>query len=201
MDLKGKFIVIEGADGAGKTTQANMLCNFFEVNAIDYLYTREPGGTDVGNEIRNILLNFKGNINPITETILYSAARAQLIQDVIKPKLDQGINVVADRYVFSSIVYQGIALGVEEKVVADINKIATESLMPDYTFYIDLNVESSLARITGKKDRIEQRGIDYFKKVREGYISLTKKYPIITIDGNRNKEEVFKDIVEHMGLI
>ncbi|WP_353893319.1 dTMP kinase [Proteinivorax hydrogeniformans] len=201
METKGKFIVIEGPDGAGKTTQAQKLCELFEQKRINYLYTREPGGTDVGNEIRKILLDFKGDINPITETILYSAARAQLIQEVIKPKLNAGVNVIADRYVFSSIVYQGLGLGVEENIVAEINKIATENLLPDYTFYLDLDIESSLGRITGKKDRIEQRGLEYFKKVKEGYISLSKKYPIITIDGNRSKEDVFKDIAGHMGLL
>ncbi|SET05066.1 dTMP kinase [Anaerobranca gottschalkii] len=197
---KGKFIVIEGPDGVGKTTQSKLLCQFLHNKGIKYIYTREPGGTQIGDSIRELLLNPENKIVPIAECLLYASARAQLIEEVIKPALSKGYWVVSDRYLHSSIVYQGIGLSLGDNLVEEINKIATGGLMPDYTFLIDLETDIALSRITRTKDRIESRGLDYFQKVREGYHKLLNEYNMILIDGNKDIEELHREIISKLKI-
>lgn len=193
--MQGKFIVIEGPDGAGKTTQSKLLCQFLDSKGIQYLYTREPGGTKIGNSIRDLLLNPESNISNIAECLLYASARAQIINEVIKPALNKGTWVISDRYLHSSVVYQGIALGIGKDIVENINKIATEGLMPDYTFLIDIDTDLALKRIQRTKDRIESRGADYFRKVRKGYLELEKQYNMIKIDGSKEIDLISSEII------
>ncbi|SHK08906.1 dTMP kinase [Anaerobranca californiensis DSM 14826] len=195
---KGKFIVIEGPDGVGKTTQSKLLCQFLQSKGIKYIYTREPGGTPIGDYIRELLLNPENKIVPIAECLLYASARAQLIEEVIKPALSKGYWVISDRYLHSSIVYQGIGLNLGHNLVEEINIIATGGLMPDYTFLIDLDTDIALSRIGRTKDRIESRGLDYFQKVREGYHKLLNEYNMILIDGNKDIEEIHREIISKL---
>lgn len=196
--MRGKFIVIEGPDGVGKTTQSKLLCQYLHSKGIKYLYTREPGGTQTGDKIREILLNPESRVSNTTECLLYASARAQLVNEVIIPALDEGTWVVSDRYLHSSIVYQGIGLDLGVEMVESINKIATDGLMPNFTFLIDLDVSISLGRISRSKDRIESRGDTYFIKVREGYLALADKYGMIKIDGNKSVEEISLEIIKNV---
>lgn len=195
---KGNFIVIEGPDGVGKTTQSKLLCQYLQSKDIKYIYTREPGGTPIGDYIRELLLNPENKIVPIAECLLYASARAQLIEEVIKPALSKGYWVISDRYLHSSIVYQGIGLNLGHNLVEEINIIATGGLMPDYTFLIDLDTDIALSRIGRTKDRIESRGLDYFQKVREGYHKLLNEYNMILIDGNKDIEEIHREIISKL---
>ncbi|WP_246451941.1 dTMP kinase [Alkalicella caledoniensis] len=198
--MRGKFIVIEGPDGAGKTTQSKLLSQFLHSKGIKYLYTREPGGTKTGDKIRDILLNPESKISNMAECLLYASARAQLVNEIIQPALNEGTWVIADRYLHSSIVYQGMGLDLGIDIVEDINKIATTGLMPDVTFLIDLDTNTSLGRINRSKDRIESRGEVYFRKVREGYLNLAEKYGMIKIDGNKSVEEISLELIKNIPL-
>lgn len=198
--MQGKFIVIEGPDGVGKTTQCKLLCEYLDKKGIEFLHTREPGGTKIGDSIREMLLNPENSISQVAECLLYASARAQLINEVIKPTLSKGVWVISDRYLHSSVVYQGIALGLGSQMVEDINKIATEGLLPDYTFLIDLDTDVALTRIQRTKDRIESRGHEYFKKVREGYLQLESKYNMIKIDGSQDIDKISKEIISKIKI-
>ncbi|MDO9534188.1 MAG: dTMP kinase [Bacillota bacterium] len=177
---KGLFISIEGPDGAGKTTQARLLKSRLENFGLEVILTREPGGTPIGEEVRNLLLNpdfFEMTVP--CEVLLYTAARAQLVSEFIRPSLQKGIIVISDRYMDSNLVYQGLAGGENPDVIKTINMWATDSLIPDITFLLDLEAETGLERLqkneNGAKwqgDRIEQRNLEFHQKVRQGFLQL-----------------------------
>ncbi len=165
--MKAKFIAFEGGDASGKTTQAERVAA-----KISAAFTREPGGTPVGESLRSILLNPISPLALRTEALLMAASRAQLVQELINPTLAKGQHVVTDRYIASSLAYQGYASGLPIDEVLHLSLFATEELTPDLTILIDLPVEESLKRRGKSPDRFEQENIDFHKRVRRGYLEM-----------------------------
>lgn len=193
--MKGIFITMEGPDGSGKSTQIELLKEFLTQKGYEILVTRDPGGTAVSEAIREIILNKEfSEMNDMTELLLYAAARAQLVGQVIKPALAAGKAVISDRFVDSTAVYQGIARGLGIDTVYDINRYALQGIMPDMTFHLDLPAEVGIARKKNQAelDRMELQTIEFHQKVAQGYRELAKRNPerIITIDATLPKEEI-----------
>lgn len=201
---RGLFISFEGPDGSGKSTQIEYLKDFFQEKGISCVFTREPGGTHIGEEIREIILDKQNNeMTDLTEAFLYAASRSQHVEQVIRPALERGQVVVCDRFVDSSIAYQGYARGLGE-VVADINRYATENLLPDITFFIDVDPKIGKKRISsGERDRLESEKIRFHRKVYQGYVTMAEKEPdrIVTVDGSGTREEMRAFILEHLNVV
>ena len=172
--MKGKFITFEGSEGCGKSTQSKLLFDYLKKRRKKVIYLREPGGVKVSEMIREILLNPKNKISPTAETLLYMAARAQVVQEIIKPALRAGKIVVCDRFMDSTIAYQGYGLGIDIKQIKCIGNFATQGISPDLTIFLDLPVVSGLMHRYNCQDRIEQRSVNYHEKVRKGYLALAK---------------------------
>ncbi|MBS0633769.1 MAG: dTMP kinase [Verrucomicrobia bacterium] len=202
----GKLISFEGSEGSGKSTQISLLAAHLQKAGHEIVTTREPGGTEIGEQIRNIIVhNSKGDeMCPETELLLFTAARAQLVREVIVPALIAGKYVLSDRYLDSSTVYQGIARNLAADPVAQVNRFAVGNVMPDITVVIDVPTEVSLARlkqrVTDLPDRMERENIDFYNKVREGYLLLAKNMPdrVILVDGTHTTAQVAQAIWEHV---
>ena len=198
--MKGIFITFEGIDGSGKDTQAKLLAKYFKNEGYSVIRTREPGGTSIGEKIRKILLSPKiSRVDQRAEVLLFAASRAQIVSNIIKPALEKGKIVISNRYVDSSYAYQGIARKMGLDWVIEINKWATQGLLPDITFFLDIPEELGLKRVDKSRnirDKIEKDGEIFQKKVREGYYKLAKLFPerYRIIDANRNEDLIQKDI-------
>ena len=198
----GKLISFEGSEGSGKSTQIARLAAHFQKTHREVLTTREPGGTESGEQIRNIIVhNSKGDeMCAETELLLFTAARAQLVREVIAPAIMRGAVVLSDRFLDSSTVYQGIARNLAADPVAQINRFAVGNVMPDLTIVIDVPTEVSLARLKQRAsdlpDRMERENIDFYTKVREGYLVLAKgmQERFIVVDGTKTAEAIEKKI-------
>ena len=198
----GRLISFEGSEGSGKSTQIARLAAHFQKIGRDVVTTREPGGTEIGEQIRNIIVhNSKGDeMCAETELLLFTAARAQLVREVITPALTRGVIVLSDRYLDSSTVYQGIARNLAADPVAQVNRFAVGSIMPDLTIVIDVPTEVSLARLKQRAsdlpDRMERENVDFYNKVREGYLVLAKGMPerFIVVDGTKSEDAIEKKI-------
>ena len=176
--MKGKFITFEGSEGSGKSTQSHLLYQYVKNKGYKVIYLREPGGTKISEKIRDILLDAKNNsILPVCETLLYLAARAQLVDEVIRPALSAGKIVVCDRFLDSTLAYQGYGLGIDINAIKRIGDFATQGIKPDLTIFLDLPVKAGLRYRHGVKDRIEKRSLAYHTKVRNGYLTLAAKEP------------------------
>ena len=173
--MKSKFITFEGSEGCGKSTQSGMLYHYLKSKGLKVVYLREPGGVKLSEKIREILLDPGSKISPEAETLLYMAARAQVVRDIIKPALEAGKIVICDRFLDSTIAYQGFGLGIDIKLIKSIGNFATQGISPDLTIFLDLPVKSGLKHRHNCKDRIEQRSVSYHEKVRNGYLALAKK--------------------------
>ncbi|MFW5648042.1 MAG: dTMP kinase [Candidatus Alkaliphilus sp. MAG34] len=203
---KGIFITLEGLDGSGKSTQALYIKDFLEERGYEVLLTREPGGTEIGEKIRQILLDKKNKeMSAITEALLYAASRAQHVEQVIVPALEDGKIVLCDRFIDSSIAYQGKGRELGLEAVMDINKFATCGLVPDITILLDMDPEASLNRIKTVKgtDRLEQEKLDFHRRVYEGYRDLANMYPdrIRVIDANKTVGEIGREIENKLDSI
>ena len=200
--MKGLFIVMEGPDGSGKTTQINLLKEYLEEAGYECLITREPGGTVIGEEIRQLILNPEHKeMSPVTEMLLYAASRAQLVHEVIGPALEEGKIVISDRFVDSSIVYQGIARKLGISTVSAVNAPGIGIFRPDGIFFIDLSEAEGLRRKKEQKnlDRMEQEGIDFHHMVSEGYRKVLSGRPeVMKIDGGRSIDTIQKKIRNHV---
>lgn len=200
--MKGLFIVMEGPDGSGKTTQINLLKEYLEEAGYECLITREPGGTVIGEEIRQLILNPEHKeMSPVTEMLLYAASRAQLVHEVIRPALEEGKIVISDRFVDSSIVYQGIARKLGISTVSAVNAPGIGIYRPDGIFFIDLSEAEGLRRKKEQKnlDRMEQEGIDFHHMVSEGYRKVLSGRPeVMKIDGGRSIDTIQKKIRNHV---
>jgi dTMP kinase len=198
---QGLFITMEGPDGSGKSTQIEAIRKFFESRGDQVVITREPGGTQISEKIRALLLDRENmEMDPMAETLLYAASRAQLVAQVIKPALDSGVHVICDRFVDSSIAYQGFGRGLGD-CVSVINAYAINNCIPDITFLMKLNPEVGKSRIkSSDQDRMEMEKLDFHNRVFAGYEALEMEYPdrIVGVDATRNIEEISSEILSHV---
>ena len=198
----GKLISFEGSEGSGKSTQLARLAGHLQKIGREVVATREPGGTEIGEQIRNIIVhNSRGDeMCPETELLLFTAARAQVVREVITPALQRGAVVLSDRYLDSSTVYQGVARNLAPDPVSAINQFAVGHVMPHLTLVIDVPTEVSLARISQRAsdlpDRMERENISFYTKVREGYLLLAKQWPdrVVVLDGTLSPDALKKKV-------
>lgn len=197
---KGLFITVEGPEGAGKSTILTKIFNRLIQEGFDVIQTREPGGISIAEQIREVILNTKNTeMDKRTEALLYAAARRQHLVEKVIPALAEGKIVICDRFIDSSLAYQGNARGIGMEEVMNINQFAIEDKMPDLTLYFDIDPEEGLKRIAkhnGREvNRLDLESVDFHTRVREGYQKLMKQYPdrIQVIDASRSKEAVFAD--------
>jgi len=195
----GFFITFEGIEASGKTTQINLLYDYLKIIGKNVIKTREPGGTKIGQKIREILLSKWDEKFPyIAELLLYETDRNIHIQSIVKPSLKAGYTVLSDRYIDSTTAYQHYARGIDYEIVSHLNTLATDRLKPNLTFLIDIPVEISLKRLSESKDRIESEDIEFHKKLREGFLKIAEneKDRFVVIDGTMDIMEIHKIIVD-----
>jgi len=194
------FITFEGSEGCGKTTQAQKLAERLAGSGVTHLVTREPGGTPIGETIRELLQFAPHNscMTPETELFLFEASRSQLVREIIKPALERGMCVIADRFFDSTTVYQGAARTLDRELIERLNTFAVGDCIPDVTFVLDVNAATAKSRMQGprKTDRMEQQPADFYERVREGYRALAKREPsrVVLIDGSRTADEIENEI-------
>lgn len=200
--MKGKFITLEGPDGSGKTTVSKIVFNKLQSEGYKVLLTREPGGIDIAEQIRNIILDKKNTaMEARTEALLYAAARRQHLVEKVEPALKEGFIVICDRFVDSSLVYQGFGRGIGIDEVYQINLFAIGDIIPDTTIFFDIPYEQGLARISKDKrvaDRLDLESKDFHKKVYEGYMTICDKYTdrITKIDASKSIDEVVDQVLK-----
>jgi dTMP kinase len=194
------FVTFEGIDACGKSTQYNLFVNMLKEKKIPFISVREPGGTKAGEDIRKILLHNDYYLSYKTEVLLFVASRAQITKNVIEPALNNGMMVVADRFMDSSVAYQGYGRELGSDAVKFLNNFAVENCKPDITYFIDITVDEAFRRmkLSKKNDKIELESKDFFQRVRNGYFELLReeKKRFIYIDGMKNANEVFDQIKE-----
>jgi dTMP kinase len=194
------FVTFEGLDGSGKSTQAELLRTRLERSGREVVSTREPGGTPVGEAVRMLVLQ-GADMTPWAEAALFAAARAEHVARVIRPALDRGADVVCDRYIDSSLAYQGAARGLGVDEVLELNLRATRGLLPDRTFLLLVDPEVGAARLGETPDRIEREGLEFLRLVDEGYRALAERYPgrIVALDGSLDPEELAEQVAASLG--
>lgn len=195
---KGIFITFEGADGCGKTTQIELIKKYLDENNIENVLTREPGGSDLGLELRKILLHYDKPVSNIAELFLYLADRAQHTEYTIKPLLDEKKVVLCDRYIDSTVAYQGYARKGDINKIIKLNDLVTNSLKPDLTIVFDIDSNVAQSRLKGEKDRLEKEGLEFHKALRQGYLELAKSNPerIKVINADDTIENIHKKCIE-----
>lgn len=200
-NYKGKFITVEGGEGSGKTTVIQRLKEYLSDKSLNFIVTREPGGIEIAEQIRNVILDTRNtSMDARTEALLYAASRRQHMAERVIPALNEGKIVICDRFIDSSLVYQGHARGIGMDKVMAINEFAIEGYMPDVTLYLDIDPESGLKRIHKNEDRevnrLDLEAMDFHYKVREGYMKLMEQFPerIRKIDASGNCDEVFEAV-------
>jgi dTMP kinase len=193
--MEAVFVTFEGLDGSGKSTQAELLRVRLEADGVDVVSTREPGGTELGEGIRKVVLH-GGHVGPWAEALLYVAARAQLVDEVIRPALERGASVICDRYLDSSIAYQGAGreLGIER--LLELNLAAVGGLLPDRTFLLELEPSAVASRIRRHFDRLEREGDDFRARTAAGYRELAERFPdrIVVLDATRPADELAEEV-------
>lgn len=204
--MSGIFITLEGPDGSGKSTITEFIVEYLKDLNIDFIVTREPGGTSIGEDIRNIILDKKNiNMSPRTEALLYAASRSQHVYEKIRPALEEGKVVLSERFVLSSLVYQGIGRELGVLDVKAINDFAIEGVNPDLTLFFDIDPVKALSRKTGENsgDRLEMEGVNFHREVYNGYLKLISMYPenIKVIDASKSIEETFEEVKNELDKI
>ncbi|MCI9092580.1 MAG: dTMP kinase [Coprobacillus sp.] len=201
--MSGFFITFEGGEGSGKTTIAKMIKDQLTKEGYSVVLTREPGGVEIAEEIRNIIHDIKNtNMDKKTEALLYAASRRQHLIEKVIPALDKNCIVICDRFIDSSLVYQGIARGIGIDEVYQMNLFATENILPVRTIFFDIKPEDGLKRVYDNKDRevnrLDLEALDFHQKVYEGYLEICDKYSerIVKIDASQNIEGVFNQVIE-----
>ncbi len=203
-NMRGKFITFEGSEGSGKSTQAKLLLQYLKKRKIPAMLIREPGNTKISEQIRKILLDPKNKeMQDVTEVFLYMASRAQLVRQVIIPQLKKGKLVISDRFLDSTICYQGYGGGLNINLIKLIGKFACAGIKPDLTFLLDIDTSEGLRRAGRYKDRIEQKKLSYHQRVRRGYLHLSKLEPkrikLIPVKENKLKtQEAIRGLVDKL---
>ena len=189
------FVTFEGLDGSGKSTQAELLRVRLQADGVDVVSTREPGGTELGEGVRNLVLH-GGDVGPWAEALLYVAARAQLVDDVIRPALERGAAVICDRYVDSSVAHQGIGRQLGLDRILDLNLAAVRGLLPDRTFLLELDPDEVASRIQRHYDRLEREGDDFRRRAADGYRRLAARFPerIVVLDAARPANDIAEEV-------
>ena len=197
------FITFEGADGCGKTTQIELLNKYLQEKGFKTLVTREPGAKGLGEKLREILLNYDGEVSPNCESFLFLADRAQHVDCVIKPALKDGVIVLCDRHTDSTVAYQGYGRQLDIEQIKKLNEIAVNGLKPDLTIIFDIDIETSMQRVGKTKDRMESAGMDFFNRVRNGYLAIAKEEPnrVKVINSADTIERIHEKVVEEVNLI
>ena len=200
---KGLFITFEGADGCGKTTQLNLLREYLQNNNFDVIVTREPGAKGLGEKLRDILLNYDGEVSSRCESFLFLADRAQHIDTIVKPALKKGQIILCDRHTDSTVAYQGYGRGLDIEQINKLNDIATDGLKPDLTFVFDIDITTSMLRVGNEKDRMESAGNDFFNRVRNGYLKIAKNEPerVKVIDAKKPIDKVFESVLKEFNIL
>ena len=193
----GVFITFEGCEGAGKSTQIHLLCEWLKLNKIDFVSTREPGGSIIAEKVRDVIMDSKNeNMSDICEAMLYSAARAQHLADIVIPALNAGKLVICDRFTHSTFAYQGYAKGLGTDYITKLNALATFGIIPDATLFLDLHPDEAFVRKGGKgDDRMERLSLEFHKKVYEGYSNFFGEPDFIRIDASGTKQETHEKII------
>ncbi|WP_059048767.1 dTMP kinase [Paenibacillus senegalimassiliensis] len=204
---KGLFITLEGGDGSGKTTVMREMEQVLREQGVEFVTTREPGGIEIAEKIRSIILNPQHTaMDARTEALLYAASRRQHLAEKVEPSLDKGITVLCDRFLDSSLAYQGYARGLGMDEVLEINLFATKGRFPDLTFYLDITPEAGLARIASSQsrevNRLDMESLQFHQKVREGYLLIAEMYPerIRIVDASLSKEQVAAEIRRQLSV-
>ncbi len=200
--MSGLFITFEGVEGSGKSTQIELLRQHLAERALSVLITREPGGTPTAEAIREVLLDPRNKaLAPMAELLLYAAARAQHVEERIRPALDAGQMVLCDRFADSTTAYQGIARGLSLELLGEIHRLATSNLRPHLTFLLDMDPELGLQRTRerGRIDRMEQESIAFHRRVREGFLAIADNEPerVVVLDADQELEVIARDIRRH----
>ncbi len=190
--MKGAFITFEGSEGCGKSTQSRLLYQYLKRKGYKVVYLREPGSTVIGEKIRKILLDARNaSLTAVSEMLLYMAARSQIVDEIIKPALSSGKVVICDRFLDSTIAYQGYGLGLDIRLIEEIGKKVTRNIRPDLTILLDLAVHKGFKYHDSRKDRIEQRSLTFHVRVRNGYLKLARRHAtrikIVKVNGNKNQ--------------
>ena len=202
--MNGKFITFEGSEGSGKSTQAALVLEYLNSKKMPVALLREPGGVKISENIRKLLLDVKNTgMGDECETLLYMAARAQMVKEILEPHLKSGKIILCDRFLDSTIAYQGYGNGIDIKIIEQLGLFATKGVAPDLTILFDIPSEKGLSRAGSEKDRIESRSLEYHKRVRNGYLELSKQYParIKVIKVDAGVEEIFKRVKLHIDAI
>ena len=194
---RGLFITFEGADGCGKTTQLNLLKEYFEKVGKDVVLTREPGAKGLGEHVRKILLNYDGVVSDRCESFLFLADRAQNVDVIVNPAINEGKIVLCDRHTDSTVAYQGYGRGLDINEINMLNNLATGGIKPDLTLVFDVDNETSMQRVGNEKDRMEQSGNEFFNRVRYGYLKIAEQEPnrVKVIDSTQSIEDVHNDVI------
>ena len=191
---RGILITFEGVDGSGKSTQARRLVRLLKAQGYPVLFVREPGGTPASEQIRRILLDRRLDISPISELLLYEAARAHLTERVIIPALTKGMIVVCDRFTDSTVAYQGYGRGLDLAFVERLNRVSSAGVIPDLTFIFDIDHKTSLARRRRQADRLEKESRAFFERVRAGFKSIGAHKRVLLLDGREERATLFQSV-------
>lgn len=195
--MKGKFITFEGSEGCGKSTQSKLLYQYLKKRGFSVVYLREPGGTKISEKIRTILLDHKNDsMAPMAEMLLYMASRAQVAAEIILPAVRRGRIVICDRFLDSTVAYQGYGLGMDIGLIKSVGEYATYGIKPDLTVFLDLPLKDGLRHRRNSKDRIERRSLDYHRRVLSGYHRMARLEPgrIKVVKVNKDKEKTQSEI-------
>ena len=197
---KGLFVTFEGTDGCGKTTQIELLKTYLENKGFEVILTREPGAKGLGTKLREILLNYDGEVSSNCESFLFLADRAQHVDTLIKPAIENGKIVLCDRHTDSTVAYQGYGRGLDLEQINMLNNIATSGLKPNITFVFDIDIETAQERVGKSKDRMESAGLEFFKRVRQGYLEIAKSEPerVKVLDATQKVEQISEQVINYI---